>query len=55
MGRIALTLLFLSILLKNPGSGDMHKISRFANDIILSKLVKTKLTAKSYRRLLIET
>lgn len=55
MGRISLTLLLFSILLKNPESGDMHKISRYASDIILFTLVKIKLTAKSRRRLLIET
>lgn len=55
MGRIVLTLLFFSILLKNPESGDIHKISRFASDIILFTAVKTKLTAKSCRRFLIET
>lgn len=55
MGRISLTLLFFSSLLKNPESGDLHKISRFASDIILFTLVKIKLTAKSCRRLLIET
>lgn len=55
MGRIGLTLLFFSILLKNPESGDMHKISRFARNIILFTLVKTKLTAKNCRRLSIET